>query len=155
MEQKMVDLSLQAAHEYWKNFADPMIYRVVSFMESVEKWTSDGDPEVEKAMTQLGRSLEDITKFDLSKEEHYLKIACQLKMPRFLRLLQAIDTTHPGSASRLIMHAEENSKDPGDPAGLFLRRNVVFERLRLLARVFSTERFTTITKALESDDESS
>lgn len=149
----MPDLSLQASHEYWKNFQDPMIYRVISFMESVEHWTIDGDPEIEASMEKLGNSLEDVTKFELAEEQNYVKIACYLKMPRVLRLLQAIDTTLPGSASRLLMYAEENSEDSDDPAGLFLRRNIVFERLRLLSRVFSPERIAMITKALESDDE--
>jgi len=149
----MPDLSTRAVHEFWKNYEDPMIYRVISFMESVEKWTVDGNPEIEDALTKLGNSLDGITKFELKKEDHYINIACHLKTGRALRTLQAIDTTHPGSASRLLMYAEENSKNPDDPAGLFLRRNIVFERLRLLARIFSPERLALITKAMEHEDE--
>jgi len=149
----MPDLSTRGVHEFWKNYEDPMIYRVISFMESVEHWTVDGEPKVEKALEELGKSLDSITKFELAKEDHYIKIACHLKAARVLRLLQAIDTTHPGSASRLLMYAEENTKKSNDPAGLFLRRNIVFERLRLLARVFSAERIALVTKALEHEDD--
>jgi intracellular multiplication protein IcmW len=149
----MPDLSLRASHEYWKNYSDPMIYRVISFMEGIEKWTIDGDPKIEKAMQKLGDSLENVTKFELAEENNYIAIACHLKMPRVLRLLQAIDTALPGSASRLLMYAEENSEDTDDPAGLFLRRNIVFERLRLLSRVFSPERFAMLAKSLEGEDE--
>lgn len=149
----MPDLSLKAVHEFWKNYEDPMIYRVISFMEAVEQWTVDGDPQVAQALDRLGKSLDGITKFELTKEDHYINMACHLKLGRALRILQAIDTTHPGSASRLLMYAEENSKSSDDPAGLFLRRNIVFERLRLLARVFSGERLTLITKVLEQEDE--
>jgi intracellular multiplication protein IcmW len=49
------------------------------------------------------------------------------------------------------MHAEEISQSPDDEAGLFLRRNIVFERLRLLARVFSQPRLALILKALEGE----
>jgi intracellular multiplication protein IcmW len=149
----MPDLSLRASHEYWKNYNDPMIYRTISFMESMENWTIDGNPEIEKAMEQLGQNLENVTNFELAKEDHYIKIANFLAMPRVLRLLQAIDTTHPGSASRLLMYAEEHSSDADDPAGLFLRRNIIFERLRLLARVFAPERFEMLAKAVGHEDE--
>jgi len=148
----MPDLSTRASHEYWKNYNDQMIYRVISFMESVEHWITD-NPEIDQAMEKLGDSLENVTDFELANEDHYIKIANFLKMPRVLRLLQAIDTTHPGSASRLLMYAEENSNDSDDAAGLFLRRNIVFERLRLLARIFAPERFAILAKAVEREDE--
>ena len=73
-------------------------------------------------------------------------------MGRTLRLLQAMYTSHPGAASKLLINAEETSESSDDPAGLFLRRNIVFERLRLLSRVFSEERFALITQALEGED---
>jgi intracellular multiplication protein IcmW len=149
----MPDLSARTVHEFWKNYEDPMIYRVIAFMESVEKWVLDDNPEIEAALNKLGKNLDGITKFSLEKENHYLKIGCHLKISRTLRILQAIDTTHPGSASRLLMYAEDNTKNNDDPAGLFLRRNVVFERLRLLSRVFSPERFALINKAMENEDE--
>lgn len=152
----MPDLSLEAVAKFWSDYEDPMIYRVVTFLEGVEPWTLDGEPEVETAMRALGEELDDIGKIDLAtfgNEELFIRIACNIKSGRALRLLQAIDTVHPGSASRLLIHAEEKSESPDDPAGIFLRRNIVFERLRLLARVFSEERFNLIMRALEGDDQ--
>lgn len=151
----MPDLSLQASHEYWHNFQDPMIYRVVSFMEGVENWTLDGAPDLETALIELGQELDSLEGFSFSslgQEDTFIRIACNLKSSRTLRLLQAIDTAHPGSASQVLMHAEEKSQNPDDPAGIFLRRNIVFERLRLLARVFSKERLALVTKALEGEE---
>ncbi|HCU05454.1 MAG: phosphoesterase [Gammaproteobacteria bacterium GWE2_42_36] len=149
----MPDLTAQGAHEFWKGYDDSMIYRVISFMEAVEYWTVDGHPEIEQALDVLGKSLDGITKFELAQEDHYVNVVCHLRMARVLRILQAIDSTHPGSASRLLMYAESNSKSSNDPAGLFLRRNIIFERLRLLSRVFSQERINWVTKILEQDDE--
>jgi intracellular multiplication protein IcmW len=151
----MPDLSLEGSRRYWSEYEDPMIYRVISFMEGVENWTLDGDPSLEQVMEQLGGELDDISKIDLSElgnEQSFIRIACNLKMSRALRLLQAIDTVHPGSASRLLIHAEENSESPEDPAGIFLRRNIVFERLRLLARVFSEQRFALVLRSLEGEE---
>jgi intracellular multiplication protein IcmW len=149
----MPDLSQKASLEYWNEYPDPMIFRVIALMESMENWTYDGNPELEKAFVALGNSLEGATNFELKKQDEYLNFGNHIHVGRILRIMQAIDTTHPGSASRLLMHAEETTKNDEDPAGLFLRRNIVFERLRLLGRVFSTERLTTVQKALERDDE--
>ena len=49
------------------------------------------------------------------------------------------------------MYAEENNTPDNILAGLFLRRNIVFERLRLLSRVFSPDRFQLVLQALEPE----
>lgn len=148
----MPNLDLQASHEFWKNYDDPMIYRVIAFMESVEAWTLDGDPNLESAMQQLGDELEKLSRFELSREEQFVMLCAHIKTSRILRLLQAIDTIDPGSASKVLMFAEENNTPDNLLAGLFLRRNIVFERLRLLARVFAPQRIELILKALEQEN---
>jgi intracellular multiplication protein IcmW len=147
----MPNLDLASSHEFWKSYDDPMIYRVISFMETVEDFTLDGNPAVEKVMTQLGNELEDLSSFELSKEDQFITLCTHLKTSRILRMLQTIDTIDPGSASKLLMYAEENNTPDNIMAGMFLRRNIVFERLRLLARVFSAERFNLVLKVLEQE----
>jgi len=147
----MADLSITGVHQYWSQYKDPIIYRVVSYMESVEKWTSDGEELFEKALKKLGDALDNIGNIDLKGEDFFIDVANQLREGRSLRLLQVIDQAHPGAASKLLMYAEEQTDSTEDMHGLFLRRNVVFERLRLLSRVFSPYRFSLILKALEED----
>ncbi len=151
----MPDLSREAVHEFWSRYQDPNVYRVITFMEGVETWTLDGNSDVENALQMLGQELDDLAKVDLGQlgqQELFIKIACHVKAARVLRILQAIDTAHPGSASKLLIHAEEISQTPDDPPGLFLRRNIVFERLRLLSRVFAPQRISLIMKALEGEE---
>lgn len=148
----MPKLDIQASNEFWKNYDDSMIYRVIAFMETVEDWTLDGDTAIEKAMTEIGENLDKLTRFELSKEEQFITLCAHIKTSRILRLLQAIDTIDPGSASKVLMYAEENNNPDNILAGLFLRRNIVFERLRLLSRVFSPQRFELILKALEQEN---
>ena len=151
----MPDLSHQASSQYWSEYADPMIYRVITFLESVENWTLDGHPDLEAAITQLGRELNDIETIDMNNLKHedsFIRILANIKSGRGLRLLQAIDVVHPGSASRVLVHAEETTKSPEDPAGLFLKRNITFERLRLLSRIFSSYRLNLVAQALEGDE---
>lgn len=151
----MPDLSPKAVHEFWNQYQDTMIYRVVTFLEGVEDWLLDGKPEFEKRINELGEELDNISKIKLNKlghEKYFIDICNATSSARTLRLLQAIDTVHPGSASKLLIHAEETSKSPDDKPGLFLRRNIVFERLRLLGRVFAKDRMRLVLMALEGDE---
>jgi intracellular multiplication protein IcmW len=149
----MPKLDLTSSHEFWKSYDDPMIYRVIAFMETVEKFTLDGTPALEKAIDKLGEELDKLNSFELGSENEFVTLCTHLKSSRILRILQAIDTIDPGSASKLLMYAEENNTPDNLMAGIFLRRNIIFERLRLLARVFSADRFKLMLKMLEHDSD--
>ncbi len=151
----MPDISHEASAEYWYNYADPMIYRVITFMESVEHWTLDGDPAIEEAMNALGEALDRVQTIDISKlneADKFIRLVGNIKTGRGLRVLQALDTAHPGSASKILIRAEEASTHPHDPASFFLKRNIVFERLRLLSRAFSEYRLNLVSRALEGEE---
>ncbi|PJD92534.1 MAG: phosphoesterase [Legionella sp.] len=151
----MPDLSHKASAEYWFGYSDPMIYRVVTFLESVEDWTLDGNSDLEAAMEHLGKELDNIESIDLSKLGHeatFINLAANIKSSRGLRLLQAIDMVHPGSASKILVKAEETSMTGNDAASFFLKRNIIFERLRLLSRAFSESRLNLIHRALEGEE---
>lgn len=147
----MPKLDLNSSHEFWKSYDDPMIFRVITFMETAEVFTLDGNPALEESMRKLGETLDQLTSFELGKEDQFVTLCSHIKTSRILRLLQAIDTIDPGSASKLLMYAEENNTPENSMASLFLRRNIIFERLRLLARVFSQERFEMVLKVLEQE----
>lgn len=145
----MPDLSQKAVHQFWHEYNDPIIYRVIAFMEGVEEWTIDGDPKLEAALKELSTILDDIGNIDLQQEDNMIQLVTHLKTGRGLRLLMCLDTAYPGAAAKILMHAEETTKSDTDMAGIFLRRNVVFERLRLLGRVFAPDRFKLVLKTLE------
>src|SRR3990167_872850 len=144
----MPKLDLASSHEFWKNYDDPMIYRVIAFMEAVENFTIDGHPELEQIIDKIGQTLEGLTSFELGKESQLVALCAHVKTSRILRLLQAIDTIDPGSASKLLMYAEEHNNPDNIMAELFLKRNIAFERLRLTARIFSEERLSMVLKVL-------
>ncbi len=149
----MPSLLTKDVHEFWNNYPDPMIYRVIMFMEAVEEYLDrDGDPEFIATLEKLGKELEDISAVnfnEFAEKDLPIAIAVQLKTGVGLRFLHMMDTVHPGCASRLLMYAEQNTLGEDDNNALFLRRNVVFERLRLMARVLSPERCVLVQKALE------
>lgn len=145
----MPDLSHPAVHKFWREYNDPLIYRVISFMEGVEEWTLDGDPQLETAIKEFGKVLDDVGSIDIQAEEDLIKLVAHIKTGRGLRLLMALDTAYPGAAAKVLMHAEQVTRADDDIAGIFLRRNIVFERLRLIGRVFARDRFKLILEALE------
>lgn len=151
----MPNLSHEASAQYWSEFPDPSIYRVITFLESVENWTLDGDQELESNLKKLGDELDNIEQIDmdnLGHEDQFIQIIANIKTSRGLRLLQAIDSVHPGSASRVLVHAEENNMNFNDSPSIFLKRNIAFERLRLLSRVFSEYRLNLVARALEGEE---
>ena len=77
-----------------------------------------------------------------------VNILAYTRMSRKLRIMQALDSIQPGTASKLISYTEEKSSE--EPAAkVFLRRNITFERLRLLKRILANERLQLLTTALE------
>lgn len=148
----MPDLSHSAVHQFWKNYQDPNIYRVISFMEGVEGWTQDENPELESVLKELGKALDKIENIELQQEEGIVELVTHIKTGRGLRLLMCLDNAHPGAAAKVLMYAEEHTQSDQDNCGVFLRRNIVFERLRLLSRVFAPDRLKLVLKALEDRD---
>ncbi len=147
----MPDLGLEATQQYWKEY-DETIYQIIAFMESIEDFTHDGNPEVEASLAGLGKTLDHIGNIDLKEEEDFLTLVGHLKTGRGLRILMALENAFPGAAPNIIMHAEKTTQSDTDSAGIFLRRNIVFERLRLLNRVFSDQRAQLILNALEDKE---
>lgn len=144
----MSELSNKDVHKFWSEYYNPMIYKAISFMENVEDWTLDGDQELEQAITKLGTALDDAGYIDLEDEDKIIQILSYVKTGRMLRLLQCMDIAHHGAASKILMFAKNASQSANDVFGIFLRRNIVFERLCILGRVFAADRINDILQAI-------
>lgn len=155
----MPDLHTDAIHAFWDSYDRRTLYRVIVSLEQVEHWAVDQEPDLEPAFLELGRAIDMAGDFDITKrEDQLIRILASTHASRAMRILQAIDQIKPGTASQLLMYAEESSEDKNNKIGdryakLFLRRNLVFERLQLLSRVFSPQRISLILKALEYRNE--
>lgn len=150
----MANFDKKTVYEFWRSFQDPTIFKVINLMESVEDWAMDGDPIVEEALVRLGKAMNDMGKVELAAEDTFIKIVSHLKTGRGLHVLMNLDMTYPGAAAKVLTHAEGcRYQDDHEYTDYFLRRNLIFERLRLLGRVFSAERFKMVTDALEGSYE--
>jgi hypothetical protein len=144
----MADISLSAAHAFWSEFQDPTVYRAIVLLETVEQRYYDGDEVYEAAMQQLGDALGQMRPGDdLKNRDVMLDVLAYTKTSRYLRILQALDEATPGAASRVIGAAEKSKLDHRG-AQLFLKRNIIFERYRLMPRVLAAERLDLIVSAL-------
>ncbi len=144
----VADISLSGAHDYWKNFQDDTVYRVIVLLESVERNYYDGNEAYEKAMSGLEDALSMMRNGDdLTDRQAMLDVLAYTKTSRYLRILQALDEVTPGAASRVIAEAEKSGRD-NQSAQLFLQRNIIFERFRLLPRVLASDRLEMIVSAL-------
>ena len=149
----MPDLSREGVNRFWFQYRDPMIYKIILFMESVETWVPKNHPDFEAAVLKLSEELEHIGNIELKGEELFIKVCSGLNSGRSLRLLQILDIANSGAASELLSYAEENTKNEKDLYAIFVRRNMVFERLRLMSRIFSKQRIDMILRAVENDEE--
>jgi intracellular multiplication protein IcmW len=144
----MKSFTLENAHEYWSSYADTMIIRVLLLMESSEEWALDGDESIEIVLEQLFQTLK--TASEIPDELALIKVLSVIRSTRVLYIMQMLDKNNPGIASKLLMVAEEHKED-NKYVQVFLKRNLVFERMRLLARVFSNARLDFVQKALEGN----
>lgn len=149
----MPDLHTDAVHAFWDSYDRRTLYRVIVALDRVEKWALDEDPELEPAMLELGRVIDYASDFDVAGyEDALIRILANTKSSRAMRILQSLDLAKPGSASQLLMYAEDHTNDTNTDNAhikLFLQRNLVFERMQLLSRVFSAQRISVVLKALE------
>lgn len=152
----MPNLEKEAVHQFWHDYDRRTLYRIVTSMEGVESWSVDHIPIINDALNALGNALDTVKTIDIQDKDDVIKILAQTKAARALRLMQYMDVLSPGTASKLLMYSEDASSDPSSNnvhADLFLKRNLAFERLQLLGRVFAAERVNLITKALEASNE--
>lgn len=152
----MPDMSKESVHAFWHDYDKRTLYRIVTSMEGIESWAADDDPRVEEALLRLGSILDDLRDIEIKDEAVLIKILANTHSGRALRLMQFLDQIKPGTASKLLLYAEDQTKDPVNKnryADLFLKRNLAFERLQLLGRVFAPERINLVLKALESNHE--
>lgn len=152
----MPDMSKEAVHQFWHDYDKRTLYRIVTSMEEIEHWAADEDPGVQEVLQRIGEKLDKESDYEITDEATLVKILANLRSAKALRLMQFLDVKKSGTAAKLLMYAEEQTKDPANKnpyADLFLKRNLAFERLQLLGRVFSPERINLVLKALESSHE--
>ncbi len=145
----MPDMSLEGCKDFWVKNHDPFLSRVINMMGHVEDWTFDDNVELNKLLQDITDSLDEMKRIDLKDEKLFVNLLTNVKVTRSLRFMQFLDAKLPGTASKLLIYSEVASKNTDTVTGLFLNRNLIFERLQLLARIFAPQRINLVINALE------
>src|SRR5438093_1613109 len=103
----MPDLHLDAVNAFWDSYDRRTLYRVIVALERVESWVLDSQPEVEAALIRLGEVMDQAQNFELSEEAKMIRVLISTRAGRALRILQSLDIAKSGSASQILMFAEE------------------------------------------------
>lgn len=145
----MPDLSMETVHAFWHEYDQNILYKIVCSFEQSETWVVYDD-KTQQLISDLGDVLEKTVTFDFLKQETLVELLTIMKFSQALRVMQFMESKTPGIIAKLLMWADEKKRNnQGDHhINTFLRRNLVFERLQLLARVFSKERLDLLSKSL-------
>jgi intracellular multiplication protein IcmW len=146
----MPDLSSESVHAFWHEYDSRILYRIVCSLEATESWVPE-HPKIEELIRDLGDVLDSSTSINQLSQETIIQLLTSIKFTQALRLMHAIETKSPGFVSGLLVWSEEQkgSKEQAAPSNVFLKRNMVFERLQLLSRIFSQERINLLNRAQE------
>lgn len=150
----MPSLKFEDIHEFWDEYDRKSLYRIVVSMQRCEYWTLDSRPKVNKLIEILGELIDKNKRIKFS-EESLIRILINTCTPRAMRILYALEMNNPGTAGKIISYAEENAKEGSFLKSTdyycqaFIKRNMVFERMQLLARIFHPQRLLLVNHALE------
>lgn len=145
----MPDLSHESSIEFWNGFMNGSISHIIKFIEHTESWVDKESPNVVESLSKLGSFFDTATESSTLSAEELVKICAGLHLSQKLRIMQLSDSVSPGLATKMIKAAEDNaSKD--DLNKIFLQRNLIFERMRIISRLLSPHRIQLVQKIYES-----
>ncbi len=119
------------------------IYPIIEFIEGTEHWGLAHNEAVSQDLDRLGEFLESATSLNAVNEEDFIKLCAPLFLSQKLRIMQITDALSPGYATKMIKKAEEKSLEDNNCA-IFLKRNILFERIRIISRIFTPERIQMV-----------
>ena len=143
----MPDLSHESALDFWKTFMGGSVAHIIQFIEHTEDWVQLSEEDL-TALDEFGRYLDNVTSDTSMNEKDIAEVCAKLHLSQKLRIMQAVDAVSPGFATRMITAAEKNALS-SELSKMFLQRNLIFERMRIISRVFSKSRLQLVQKLYE------
>ncbi|WP_395168481.1 type IVB secretion system protein IcmW [Piscirickettsia salmonis] len=141
----MIDLAEEVA-DYWKSYKNSNINHALINFELIEKeiyLINDSDA------TKVAEVLEYASDQDLSHLSHDLILRLMNSLPAayMFYLLHQLNKYHSEYVANLIDKSNE-LKDKQENYKNFYDRNMLFEKLQIVARIFSSDRVNKLIQAL-------
>lgn len=133
------------AHQFWKD-TNLVEYQILLLMESAEPQPENISSELGALLQQLDQSFDQPGGVDFDQSLGLLKVLSSLSVVLEFYLVRRYDLAYPGASADILGLANSHLKDTeyGAYANHLLRRHIVFERMKILRRVFDLERLSTI-----------
>ena len=147
--------TIEKSHKFWQEM-DPVGYQILLSMASTEKLSGYTlNDNLEQLLAQLDRSFERPGGVDFEQSPTVVKILASLNVILEFYLVRRYDLAYPGASADILSLANVYTKDAdyGSYAELLLRRHVVFERTKILRRVFSEERLEAVASFIRENGE--
>lgn len=144
-----LNLRQSVLEEHWRK-KDSRLSRILGWMESMEDWMLDDDPDVMDLILAFSATLERTTAEKIiDNADRLIEIMAYLSAPRAMRLMSWLEERFPEGVSRELLN---NAVDmQGDPtADLLVDRLDTLERLSLLSRLFEPARTREIIDILKT-----
>lgn len=137
----------------WSSSEDLRLASTLMAMDAVEKWTFDGQPEIEDGMRSLCDLLDKVGSDKLigSASHDFIILLAYIQSGRALHMLNVMDSRFGGAGLKLVQTAVELTKRDSEftQATLMVDRLETLRRIRSLNRIFSPARMRLVIKALQ------
>ena len=144
----MPNLRQSIVEDFWQK-KDARMYRILSWMESMEDWMLDDNEDVANSIFVLANTLERASRDNIIEYSHELiQAMAYMSSPRALRLMEWFDEHFPDGLSVEITNQALQMKDD-EHSALLLDRFNTLNRLSLLGKMFSPGRTKKIINLLK------
>ena len=145
----MAKLDHESSKEFWQSFMDGSVYPIIQFIEETEDWVDLSHKDLDSSLTSLGDYFQSPPENVALNHLDLVHVCAPLHLSQKLRIMQIVDRISPGTATKMISAAEEHAEN--DPlASIFLKRNILFERIRILVRVLNPIRIKMVQELYET-----
>ena len=111
----------EKCHEYWAKHSDPMVYKALCFMESVEDWAIDENEEFDAVFVSLGESLINIDNIDLKHADKSPTIPDSQLESEYLQFKEILDDeirkSELSEREKLVVNGHDLMRELDIPAG--------------------------------------
>lgn len=145
-----ISLSGDVPRTFWNMMGVP-VPQIIAAMERCETWTVDNEDNVEILLRILDSKLSEATPEQVVAMVHQapgsvIDMSAYLKSSRAILLLRWLSDVNPNIIPVLVQYASESGSEC---SLLMIERMQSLEKVRVLSRLFSPDRLSTILETLE------
>lgn len=138
------------AYEFWA--ARPQEHAIIVLMASKETWHEPDSEALDAKLQELDATFDHAGEVDFDNSPDFIKILASLSVITQMYLVRRYEMAFPGAGADILKLASslQNNEDYKAYADVIVRRFAVFERMKLLKKVFSVDRLQQLKNFIDS-----